>query len=300
MKTFLAQLKHGVFNLIEQDLISMMAAECGSWSDMEMVVLRGFLEPTANVVEVGSNQGLHAVPLAKMVPAGKLIGFEPQRLIFQQLNCNLSLNNITNAYVYRRGVGAENGSMLIDDSHMDHTEQMNYGAFSLQEGYNYEQDFPYERWKTEVPIVALDSFAPVQDLERLDVLKIDVEGAEVGVLQGANATIMRHRPVIFMETNAPHFDEQLQVMRSMDYQVYWCLAWRMEGTGLPQERIEAASVDTNLLCLPKELLQPNANTHHSAKLRNYTWWWAEQFDGLKAHSFDQLSNGEVQLLHMLA
>ncbi len=300
MKTFLAQLKHGVFNLIEQDLISMMAAECGSWSDVEMVVLRGFLEPAANVVEVGSNQGLHAVPLAKMVPAGKLIGFEPQRLIFQQLNCNLSLNNISNAYVFRRGVGAEDSSMLIDDSHMNHTQQMNYGAFSLEEGYNYEQDFPYERWKTEVPIVALDTFTPVQTLERLDVLKIDAEGSEMGVLQGARNTIERFRPVIFMEGNERYFAQQLALMQDMNYQPYWCMAWRMEGTGVSPERLQQAGMDINLLCLPKELLQPNDSTKHSVQLQQQALWWAEHFDGLKAHSFDQLRHGEVQLLHIVA
>ena len=48
------------------------------------------------MVEVGANIGMHAVPIAKAIASGRLICFEPQRVIFQQLCCNLSLNNLTN------------------------------------------------------------------------------------------------------------------------------------------------------------------------------------------------------------
>lgn len=113
MKTYLKDLRWGRFNLLEGDTISNVAACYGEWSDIEVSVFHQLLNSTSNVIEVGSNIGMHAVPLAKFVPQGHLLCFEPQRIIFQQLCCNLALNDLTNVETYRVGVSNENSKMLV-------------------------------------------------------------------------------------------------------------------------------------------------------------------------------------------
>ncbi|MDO5059477.1 MAG: FkbM family methyltransferase [Neisseria sp.] len=275
MKTHLKALRHGLFNLIEGDMISSVAAYTGEWSDVEVALFQILLNADANVVEVGSNIGLHAVPLAKAVPQGKLICFEPQRVIFQQLCCNLALNNITNAYAYQAGVGGENGIIRIESG--DYSEEWNYGCFSLDKGFSTEQAFQGRIRHEEVEVVALDSFKPVQQLNRLDLLKIDAEGYDIPVLQGARETIARFRPAIFIEIQTETFADTLSAVHDLGYQAYWFLnnRWQPDNFyGAPEKNFGA---DGNLICFPKEAEIPIGGL-------------------LEAVEIDQLERGEVQLV----
>lgn len=162
MKTFLKELRWGRFNLIEQDMISQIASLTGEWCEVEVQFLTQLLGSSANVVEVGANIGLHSVPLAKRITQGKLLSFEPQRIIFQQLCCNLALNNLTNVETFRLGVGRQNETKEIESC--DYDTLWNYGSFSLDKGFSTEENFTMPTQKEYVDIVALDDFAPVQRL----------------------------------------------------------------------------------------------------------------------------------------
>ncbi|EIJ67542.1 hypothetical protein B0185_09710 [Haemophilus parahaemolyticus] len=70
MKTSIYQLKWGTFNLIEGDFISQYAALYGEWSDVEVQFFLENLNSSSNVIEVGSNIGMHAVPIAKKISGG--------------------------------------------------------------------------------------------------------------------------------------------------------------------------------------------------------------------------------------
>ncbi|HHF4258532.1 TPA: hypothetical protein ACPOQU_001266 [Haemophilus influenzae] len=71
MKTSIYQLKWGTFNLIEGDFISQYAALYGEWSDVEVQFFLENLNSSSNVIEVGSNIGMHAVPIAKTISGGE-------------------------------------------------------------------------------------------------------------------------------------------------------------------------------------------------------------------------------------
>lgn len=60
----------GTFNLIEGDFISQYAALYGEWSDVEVQFFLENLNSSSNVIEVGSNIGMHAVPIAKKISGG--------------------------------------------------------------------------------------------------------------------------------------------------------------------------------------------------------------------------------------
>lgn len=77
MRTSLHMLKRGMFNLIEGDFISRYAQAYGEWSDLEVRFLLNNLRADSNVVEIGSNIGMHAIPIARHIELGKLFCFEP-------------------------------------------------------------------------------------------------------------------------------------------------------------------------------------------------------------------------------
>ncbi|WP_228064839.1 hypothetical protein [Muribacter muris] len=96
MRSRIYTLKWGNFNLIDGDFISGYARTYGEWSEVEVQFFRQVLSAQSNIIEVGANIGMHAVPLAKMAHQGKLFCFEPQRIIFQVLCSNLAINQLTN------------------------------------------------------------------------------------------------------------------------------------------------------------------------------------------------------------
>jgi FkbM family methyltransferase len=148
----------------------------GEYSQAEVDLFRQIVKPGQVVVEVGANIGAHTVFLARAVgPQGRVLTFEPQRLIYQTLCANLALNNITNASCWQAAVGRQPGEVRVPV--LDYSQPNNFGGVALGKAHEGEV----------VPVVTLDSL----QLARCAFLKIDVEGMEQEVIEGAVATLQR-------------------------------------------------------------------------------------------------------------
>ncbi|MDY5847200.1 FkbM family methyltransferase [Actinobacillus porcinus] len=248
MQTYLKDLRWGRFNLIEGDFISEIASCYGEWSEAEVMIFKLLLSDTSNVIEVGSNIGMHAVPLAKFASQGKVLCFEPQRIIFQQLCCNLALNNLINVESYRLGVSDQNTKAWIETS--DYSQPWNYGSFSIDKGFSTESHFQGKILKEEIGIVKLDDFASVQRLASLDLLKIDAEGFDLRVLNGAKETIKRAQPAIFIESHYASANGILDYLRQINYQAYWVISDRYQENNFYQSPRRENGFDINLLAIP--------------------------------------------------
>lgn len=154
----------------------------GEYSEAEVDVWRDILLPEDCCVEVGANMGVHTLALAKLTR--QLHCFEPQRFMFQTLCGNLALNSVDNVVAHQTVVGRGEGFTHVPclDPHTD----QNFGSFSLRTAY---------AGGDTLPVLALDSLA----FDRLDFLKLDCEGSELAVLQGARATLQQHRPWVYLE-----------------------------------------------------------------------------------------------------
>ncbi len=160
----------------------------GEYSPGESALFSDILQPGDVVVEVGANIGAHTIRLAQLVgKEGKVIAFEPQRLCFQLLNGNVAINSLTNVYTYQKCVGASEGSVIVPELSPD--EIHNWGGVSLE---NASRD-KGER----VERIILDSL----NLAKCKLLKIDVEGMELQVLQGAVKLLDKCQPLIYMEVD---------------------------------------------------------------------------------------------------
>ena len=248
MQTYLKDLRWGRFNLIQGDFISDIASSYGEWSEAEVMIFKLLLSDASNVIEVGSNIGMHAVPLAKFASQGKVLCFEPQRIIFQQLCCNLALNNLVNVESYRLGVSDENTQAWIETS--DYSQPWNYGSFSIDKGFSTESEFQGQILKEEIGIIKLDDFVPVQRLTSLDLLKIDAEGFDLRVLNGATETIKRTQPAIFIESHYHSVDGILDYLREINYQAYWIISDRYQENNFYQSPQIEYGWDINLLAIP--------------------------------------------------
>jgi FkbM family methyltransferase len=179
----------------------------GEFSEGEVELFRQIVQPGQLVVEVGANIGTHTVFLAQQVgAAGMVLAFEPQRILFQVLCANLALNSIPNVRCLQQAVGAAAGTIAVP--WIDYMSENNFGALSLCDGQVGEP----------VDLVTLDSF----NLPACSLLKIDVEGMELDVLQGAVNLIERLKPILYVENNNPEKSAALiQYIDALGYNMHW-------------------------------------------------------------------------------
>lgn len=220
MNTFLKDCRWGKFLLLRNDMISVYADYYGEWSEGEIDLFRKILPEDADVIEVGSNIGMHAVPLSKICAKGKIVCFEPQRIIFQLLCANAAINDRTNVFARNCAVGDEPGTVAIPSCSYD--TLWNYGSFSVTAGFSTEDAFTGETTPEQTDIVTLDADPAVAALERVRLIKIDAEGFEVNVLRGARGIIDRFQPYIFLEANSERLlNQTLPQLHSLGYKAYW-------------------------------------------------------------------------------
>lgn len=252
MRTFLKDCRWGKFLLIEGDMISGYVNALGHWCDIEVDLFRVLLPHETGVcIEVGSNIGMHAVPLARLCSRGALICYEPQRPIFHVLCANLALNNCLNVTTRRAAVGDKNGRIAIQTG--DYDQPWNYGSFSVATGFSNEGQFAGPVKTEMVDIVALDRDPALEHLTALDLLKIDAEGHELAVIAGAKGLIARHRPDVFVEPGGKQNIEALRdAMGKLGYTGYWFIGRRFGPNDDAPPEMDNTHHDINLVFRPKE------------------------------------------------
>lgn len=180
----------------------------GEYSPGEAALFADLLQPGDVVVEVGANIGAHTVRLAQLVGTeGKVLAFEPQRLCFQLLNGNVAINSLTNVYTYQKCVGATAGHMMVPELSPD--EVHNWGGVSLENIKGNEGE--------QVECITLDSL----NLTKCKLLKLDVEGMEPQVLQGAVNLLDKCQPLIYTEIDRENKKaEVIAFLRARGYKIY--------------------------------------------------------------------------------
>ena len=157
----------------------------GAEADDVFAFMKGYLRAGMNVIDVGANIGSHTILAAQLVsPGGKVLAFEAHPDTAAVLRENLKLNHITNAEVRQQGVsdhlGLSEFNIGVDSAK---NSMVRKGARAI-----------------EIPTDKLDNLIPRNF--RIDLLKIDVEGADYLVLIGAVEILASMPPpVIVLEAS---------------------------------------------------------------------------------------------------
>lgn len=170
-------------------------------------------------VDCGANIGVHTVEWARHMHGwGRVIAFEAQERIYYALAGNVAINNCLNATAYWAAVGSTSGQLRIPVP--DYLVPGSFGSLELRQREKTEfigQPIDYsEAGMQTVEQKTIDSLY----LERLDLIKIDVEGMELDVLEGAKATIRRCSPVMVIEIIKTDADAVKTLLQESGYQTY--------------------------------------------------------------------------------
>jgi FkbM family methyltransferase len=136
------------------------------------------------IIDIGANIGRYSIHFSE-IENSKVICFEPQKDNFKALEGNISLNKRKNISPYNQGIFDKNTKLDLNIC------EENCGANSLV----------IERGgkKEKITVSKLDDFLKEKGFGKVDLIKIDVEGAEINVLKGAKETIKKYHPIIFLE-----------------------------------------------------------------------------------------------------
>jgi len=168
------------------------------WSEPELRQLHLFIRPGDAFVDVGANIGLFTLKAASIVgPKGRVVAVEPGLEASQRLAENLALNERSNIRQVRSALADTIGQATLHHVNMGDDPQ----AFSLlSDGSGSGGE--------NVPVTTLDALAADLGLERIDCIKIDVEGAEERVIRGAQESLRRWHPTVIFEANCPTLTSQ--------------------------------------------------------------------------------------------
>jgi FkbM family methyltransferase len=181
---------YGIFHCRPGDFINRHLIEFGAHTRNELSMLRAFIAPGDNIVDVGAHIGSFAVPFARFNQGlGSIFAFEAHPGNFRLLCMNIAENGLdsrispVNAIVFDRDVTFR---VLQPDAG-------NTGTFTF---------LPDSPSNHHAPVLGLDAWHQARgaDLQG-HLLKVDVEGAELSVLNSAQKLIVSSRPMLYIEIN---------------------------------------------------------------------------------------------------
>lgn len=155
--------------------------------------IRRLCRPGTTVLDIGANVGCHTLRFAQLVgPRGRVVAFEPMSQAFARLKKNVELNVFENIVLEK--IALSNRSRKGEKIAM----ACSWPLYAVDDAHRH----PLTRGLVVtdvVDFVTLDEYVRAHGVARVDLIKLDVEGYEFQVLQGAVETLRSFRPVVIME-----------------------------------------------------------------------------------------------------
>ncbi|PWU10719.1 MAG: hypothetical protein C5B47_01830 [Verrucomicrobia bacterium] len=194
----------------------------GAAEEMTLGFLSLFLESApegAVCLDVGSNYAIFGLAFARSLAPknGVCHAFEAQRIIAYMAAGTVALNGVNNLYIHHLAIGDTCGEIPIPK--FDYKEKANFGAIEFAS--EQKEKLCQERQKSspddeKVSVVTIDSL----QFKNVYLIKMDIEGMEVLGLKGAEATILRDKPILFVEHIKSGSYQLASICQNLGYRVY--------------------------------------------------------------------------------
>lgn len=172
--------------------------------------------------DVGANIGTHSLAISKLLGSWVTVrAFEAQRIVFYMLCGNIVMNGLTNVLCHHVAVSDQTGETITFEP-PDYGELNNFGGVELIPPQTSDNFHMKKKGIETVQTVTLDSFN-----ERVDFIKMDVEGMEDKALTGAGNILQTSRPIVYTEIAKTDQEFLKRYFKELDYTA--------QGTGWGRE-----------------------------------------------------------------
>lgn len=196
-----------IFFMFDNDWVGGSILGGQIWEPHITEFLRQNMTQESVFVDVGSNYGWHSILSSNLCK--KIYSYEPQKLIYEQQINSIKINNINNIELFNYAIG--NANEYKNMAIIDYNSNIHMGDLNIGEGGE------------PVEVRTLDSLI----VDKYDFLKIDVQGYEKYVLEGAKNTITKYKPTIIIEIESYQLnkfkytcDELFQYIKNLDYHIF--------------------------------------------------------------------------------
>ena len=154
-------------------------------------ISRSLIKSGDTVLDIGANVGIMSLLFSDLVgETGKVLSFEPNPIIFEDLEAAVEKKSANNVNLFKMGLGECEGELILSVPHS------NLGLGTLVRTSSEKCT------KYKVQVKTLDNILKKESVTKVDFMKIDVEGFEYNVLLGAHETLRQQKPkVIVFELN---------------------------------------------------------------------------------------------------
>ena len=237
----LVRLPRGAYFLKRNDSLGQILH---TFETRELAFVEQFLQPGMTAFDIGAHQGLYTLLASRCVgTSGRVFSFEPSPRERRALRLNLALNFSRNVTVQPLALGSEETTADL------------YVVGEYNTGYNSLRppSIPQTTRTVPVKIGTLDHWLAEKNIDSVDFLKLDVEGAELSVLKGASDFLARMRPVLLVEVaqvrTAPWGYDAAEIVRFMENLGYEWFEILEGGRLAPLGQVDLN--DMNLVAIPR-------------------------------------------------
>jgi FkbM family methyltransferase len=220
----------------------------GVFENSELAFVEAYVKPGMTVLDLGAHHGLYTLLASKRVGVtGKVFAFEPSPRERKSLRRHLFLNHCRNVTVESMALGKENAEV---DLYV--VEEWAAGCNSLR-----PPDVSAKTTRTPVQVTRLDDWLNKHEIGPVSFVKLDVEGAELDALRGAEGFLARTpRPVILAEIQdvrtAPWGYRAKEIIELLSRKRFRWFSITPTGT-LQELDLAEESFDGNFVAIPEEL-----------------------------------------------
>jgi FkbM family methyltransferase len=239
------------FRVVPNDQVSRALYVSGTYEPNTLYVLRTFLQAGAVFLDVGANAGVFSLVASRYVGAsGRVYSFEPSEREYRRLLDVIQLNGLEGRMTpVQVAVGARPGHEMLRVAAPPYSGLNTLGT-----------EFPYDGVDVSnverVAVTTLDEYSRRQHLSRIDVIKIDIEGAESAALAGSASILQRLRPVLIIElfsralvSNGASVSELQEHLQNADYRFFQI---DDETAGLTRVEDLTTVDEQNIVAVPSE------------------------------------------------
>ena len=217
----------------------------GSYENIELNWVEKNLNTGDVFIDIGANIGVYTLTAAQKIAQGKVYAFEPFEQNHNSLLSNIELNTFQNIQVEKLAIAEckKNISLFYDEA------DKNLGMVSA---YNASM-----KNETIIKAVALDDYAAENKINKIAIVKMDIEGNELFALQGMKNILNYHQPKLLIEIDAAILSRTTYVAKdifdfldALNYAPFY-----FNQSGYLVEKEPAVTVTRNVVFLPKKNLK---------------------------------------------